>query len=292
MDQQRDTLRGIISSIVAANSAILSVERQGSRSHDENVPLELFELREDGCRRAWSWFERTTWFDQVDNIPDDKFVKEFKLDRSTFYTLAERMPSRAETVFRPSLPKDKRFAAALRYLTTGSLFKVVGEEFGMSESSAWNSLNEAVTMINGTIPFPSFTRGDLQSIQKGFEQDGGLPGTVGALDGCHIKITTSNPNQFYCYKQYPSILLLGKLPLHIIHPKVTTIVTIVILVYLLNSSLSFQLFVTVTSGLPTPTWGHPEGRETPRSSGNPGSRSTCARCFSRGNIWLLMGHLP
>ena len=91
-------------------------------------------------------------------------------------------------------------------------FRSVSDRFGMNKGSLHRivmSVCRTLTSLRGDVICWPTTNGQLQSIAQDFEEVGGMPGVIGAIDGTHIKIPgpSEHRNAYINRKGVPSMQL-------------------------------------------------------------------------------------
>ena len=89
----------------------------------------------------------------------------------------------------------------------------MADKFGRTESTIWAAV-DAVTHCfykhqSKFIKWPK--REELAQLELDFKDRAGFPGTIGAIDGCHIRIhpTLENQMAYRNYKKFHSIVLMA-----------------------------------------------------------------------------------
>ncbi|XP_046405087.1 putative nuclease HARBI1 [Ischnura elegans] len=122
---------------------------------------------------------------------------------------------RQDTVMRPALPVAKRVAVALFYLKSGADYGVVGLAFGVGKATVHVIVRDFCRAVLDRyfmecIVFPSTEEG-MAAKENCFRTQWNFPGTIGAIDGCHIPMKTPihGGADYYNYKGWHSVILLA-----------------------------------------------------------------------------------
>lgn len=100
-------------------------------------------------------------------------------------------------------------------MVTGDNFENLSIVFSISNTSVRRIIKEVLPLIwnclkKEYVPFPKSTH-EWKIIENGFLQIGGIPHTLGALDGKHVRIKKPphSGSEYFNYKKYFSIVLLA-----------------------------------------------------------------------------------
>ncbi|XP_046407900.1 putative nuclease HARBI1 [Ischnura elegans] len=120
---------------------------------------------------------------------------------------------RQDTAMRPALPVAKRVAVALFYLKSGSDYGVVGLALGVGKATVHVIVRDFCRAVLDRyfmeyIVFPS-TEEEMAAKENCFRTRWNFPGTIGAIDGCHIPMKTPihGGADYYNYKGWHSVIL-------------------------------------------------------------------------------------
>ena len=107
-----------------------------------------------------------------------------------------------------ALSSEQQIRLSLRYLSTGSDFRVIGDAHGVHKSAVSRAFHRVVDAVNDVlydefVSFPANSHGDAAR----FRGIAGMPCIFGCIDGSHIPIVTpeENENQFINRHGYHSI---------------------------------------------------------------------------------------
>lgn len=147
------------------------IRRQGLRAlRDRTNPLEIY----DG----------------------NQFLQRFRISKETFLELLGLLtpelqrPTRRCKALSPAI----QLAIALRFYATGSFQLVIGDTCNVSQASCCRVIHRVTDAIcNRKRHFTKFpdTHDERREVMVGFNNIAGFPGIIGAIDGCHVRI--SNP---------------------------------------------------------------------------------------------------
>ncbi|KAE9146633.1 hypothetical protein PF006_g8607 [Phytophthora fragariae] len=135
-----------------------------------------------------------------------EFRSHFRLTRAAFSELLAVLAPliiKQESRFGKPLPAAVRPAVFLFFCGHGCSLHVLSAQFGIGKSTASSIIHEVaraiVARMKSLVAFPT-TRAQLLKLSIEFEDGYGIPGCVGALDGCHIPIvqpSVSNSKKLY-----------------------------------------------------------------------------------------------
>ena len=177
-------------------------------------------LKRDGnarCRTIWSKPKSLDWYTNiVANMSSKEFMEHFRVSRSTFNFLVEKLRpalQKMDTNMRPAIEVERRVAMSLHFLASCEEYRVLGSLFGSGTSTCNDIVKEFVQAVNTVllkeyISFPQTTE-DLKRSCSEFESILGFPQCVGAIDGSHIPVNAPSDDSvsYYCYKGYCSSIL-------------------------------------------------------------------------------------
>lgn len=101
-----------------------------------------------------------------------------------------------------------------RYLSTGDSFQTISFSFRVGRSTVSKIAKEICIEIWNVLQplyLPVPTQETWRQAEKGFWERWNFPNCVGSIDGKHVKIKCppQSGSHFYCYKHFPSIVLLA-----------------------------------------------------------------------------------
>lgn len=108
-----------------------------------------------------------------------------------------------------ALPVYLQVLVALRFLGTGSHFKVIADSLQVCKSTVsvcvQQTIHELVKLSRREIVFPSMS--SLVNIKTAFKAVAGIPNICGVVDGCFIRIKKPklNTHEFMCRKKFAAI---------------------------------------------------------------------------------------
>lgn len=154
--------------------------------------------------------------DHVDIMTDDELYERYRFHHHGVAflddLLQEHIPHINHNRGLPIPPKIQ-ILCFLRYVASGSFQQVIGDTLHISQPSVnraiWNVCDALLTQRERFICWPD-DRHNERSKQQCYNEYG-LPGTIGALDGTHIRIMepSENGNAFINRKRFPSINVMG-----------------------------------------------------------------------------------
>ncbi|KAH9368501.1 hypothetical protein HPB48_020784 [Haemaphysalis longicornis] len=168
-------------------------------------------------RSVWTLWRPPSWYDTtVPTLSDQDFKGNFRVTRSTFAYIVSSCSSlaREDTNMRACIPLHKRVAISLYRLATSAEERTVAHLFGVSRSSVNLIFREFCDVVVNVlepqiVQFPSLN--NVRDHVRQFEACTGFPQGLGAMDGCHIKVSPpkENAQDYYNYKGWYSIILLA-----------------------------------------------------------------------------------
>ncbi|XP_050340332.1 uncharacterized protein LOC126766627 [Bactrocera neohumeralis] len=149
-------------------------------------------------RRFWTCVEKSSfWENDVPTFKNDKFKNTFRIDRSTFQYLVDRLKNlqRADTCWRNAISLEKRIGIALYSLASSAEYRTVASLFGIGRTT----VGEIVLEVCREIVF---------EIVNGFELLG-FPQCYEAIDGCHIEVKPpkGEASDYFNFKGWYSTIL-------------------------------------------------------------------------------------
>lgn len=158
--------------------------------------------------------------DIVPKYSDRQFQSHFRMSPTTFERLLTNIyqvetEAPAKTQRNPEISTEKQLLLTLWYLANLECYRTVADRFGVSTSTAWNSvfkICKKLLLVNtqyGIITFPDEDQHNM--ITENFRRNNGFPGILGAIDGSHIPIKAPiiNANSYINRKNFHSVLLQG-----------------------------------------------------------------------------------
>ena len=145
------------------------------------------------------------------------FKKHFRMKKETFERVLEAfashgaLPQAANRGGRPPVPAEKQLLLALWLLGNQESFRGVADRFDVAESCAYTCLRRVFKALkNMAHLFIVWPKGDkARNVMAGFEEKRGIPGVIGAIDGCHIPIKAPRicPENYINRKGFHSLVL-------------------------------------------------------------------------------------
>lgn len=138
--------------------------------------------------------------DILDNMSEMDFFRHLRLTRTSFDLIldciheAYGLSPSGSTLY---LGPRKALYVILWYLGTQSTYREISEMFGVSQRTVFDCVQRLIDVIckAGKDVFLWPTPPKLSEISHEFQEMGGIPGVVGALDGCHINIKAPSSTQ-------------------------------------------------------------------------------------------------
>ena len=150
------------------------------------------------------------------DVEDDRFVEKFRMSKSTFLSMYDLVQESIEcqtTHLRSTIPGKKRLAIFLQWMAHAEEFQQLAKEYRIGTSTVHGIVHQCASAFRILAPrFITFPEGEhkVAEIISGFKALCNLPGCGGAVDGTFMRILKpiTYGDAYYCYKGYPSILLL------------------------------------------------------------------------------------
>ncbi|XP_042301689.1 protein ANTAGONIST OF LIKE HETEROCHROMATIN PROTEIN 1-like [Sceloporus undulatus] len=154
----------------------------------------------------WNVYTKTVWSDWM-------WKRYFRMPRSVFNMIVEEPRphlARRDTRLRKAVPVDKQVAMAILYLCHKGSYSTVATFFGVGKSTAYKVIIQVLLCMEMVLLRRAVYLGDYRKVMDGFAELG-FPQVVGAIDGCHIKITAPvhEDAQYINRKQQHSMILQG-----------------------------------------------------------------------------------
>ncbi|XP_050517687.1 putative nuclease HARBI1 [Diabrotica virgifera virgifera] len=149
----------------------------------------------------------------IPRYTNDAFREHFRMSRVTFERLFNCIRA-VHHIEDRLVPLEKKILFTVWVIGKPESFLAAGDRFGLAKSSAhkifYQIVDELGQITNQYIRWPNMQK--IQQTANVFElRSRGIPGVVGAIDGCHIPIKqpVRNANDFYNRKGFHSIILQG-----------------------------------------------------------------------------------
>lgn len=150
-----------------------------------------------------------------------RFFEHMRVTRSCFNFILQKIEhglniriNRMHTGGRPKIGARKMLAIGLWYLANQDSYRQIGETFGVTKSTAHKAAKGVIDELNNlkstVIQWPSGQ--NLMLEEEYFASLSSIRGTIGSIDGCHIKIEAPSKTVQQDYvnrKHYHSINLLA-----------------------------------------------------------------------------------
>ena len=147
----------------------------------------------------------------LDFLNDEDLYKAFRFHRNELLALCDELSADIEYISnrRGALLPVMQLLIALRFYATGTFQAVIGEMFGVNQSTASRTVNRVTKAILLQMPrwvhLPTQVEADEQKVK--FHAKAGFPGVIGCVDGTHIRIQAPSQNEhtYVNRKNYHSI---------------------------------------------------------------------------------------
>ena len=170
------------------------------------------------CEGTWETEVKGTWAKVGLKKPEkeeEKFMERYRLNLPTFQSLVNRigpLVAKANTLMRSSICPEKRIAIFLHWMAHGEEYHELASSYRVGTSTVHSIIHEILPIVcslaSKEIVFPTEVSSLVETV-RGFELLSGLPGCCGAIDGTfmHINKPVEFGDAYYCYKQYPALLI-------------------------------------------------------------------------------------
>ena len=163
-------------------------------------------------RTVWTVTRSSRWWEDVvcGSFTSEQWLENFRMSRSTFQYLCDKVRSMIDTRLRKAVPTDKRVAITLWFFATGADYRTIAHLFGVSKSTVSLVVKNVSSAILELLPqYIHMPTGDaLREVVDGFKREYGFPQCAGAVDGTHIP-PIECPADYYNRKGWHSIILQG-----------------------------------------------------------------------------------
>ena len=159
-----------------------------------------------------------TYLNQCRDQFPDKYKDVLRMNSDLFkelLSIVEISIAKKDTFFRKSIPAEQRLSLTIFYLSTGDSFKTISILFRIGQSTVRSIVFETCQAIwenmkDIYLKTPN-TREEWETIAKGFNNLWNFPNCLGAIDGkhCAIQCPPATGSEYFNYKRYFSIVLLG-----------------------------------------------------------------------------------
>ncbi len=226
MDSRREPILVLLSVFMVMKYVIVGIlafQKIAIFQHNAQMMMMAVFIME-GCRMT---SRRTCWQREryggflectlLGSYSEVDFRKRLRVSISTFNylcTLLGPVLKKDDTHLRQSIPVECRVAVTLSRLATGHTLMMIGDLFGIGESTTSKIVRdccEAIRIYLRPLVFKKPTLIRMKKIASEFEALHGIPLILGAIDGSHIPIIAPphDPTSYYCRKGFYSCLLQG-----------------------------------------------------------------------------------
>ena len=192
--------------------------------HLKNLVMvnDMIKRREQRKARSCCRFLRNKrWWETVrDNYDDKRFYETFRMSRTTFYHILDKISDQIEKqrVVEELISPDIRFAVTIYKLSCGDYIYTIGEMCGLAKATVCTIVSETCKVIvdtlwNNTVKkhFPSSSEDFKHNMDK-FGEEWQFHYAFSAVDGSHLPIKCPNGGaqamkQYFNFKGFYSIVL-------------------------------------------------------------------------------------
>ncbi|XP_065191888.1 uncharacterized protein LOC135822976 [Sycon ciliatum] len=146
-----------------------------------------------------------------------QYKHNFRMGREAFWRLHAlvKVPlTKQDTHLRKCVPSCKRLAITLHWFAHAPSFSQLALLYGVGKTTAVHIVHETAAVFKAALVAKSvaFPEGaELNRVMIDFQDLCGLPYCAGAIDGTFMEIEkpVAHGDVYWCYKKYPSIMILG-----------------------------------------------------------------------------------
>ena len=202
-------------------NSLLALMQCSMLSNDLTILIIVYTFLEDDSRTRSIWrFKRQVDFlrnQLLGSYSDKMFRDRMRVNKEVFLFLCETLgPSikKNDTAMTASIDVETRVAVTLARLATGNTLSMIGDLYGIAESTASVIVRECCKAIKDQllpIVVEKMNPEKMKRISTEFEAIRGIPYVIGAIDGSHIPIMSPSKDapEYYCRKGFYSVILQG-----------------------------------------------------------------------------------
>ena len=171
------------------------------------------------CEGTWETEVKGTWAKVGLKKPEkeeEKFMQRYRLNLPTFQSLVNiigPLVAKVNALMRSSICPEKRIAIFLHWMAHGEEYHELANSYRVGTSTVHSIIHEIIPIVcslaSKEIVFPTEVSSLVETV-RGFELLSGLPRCCGAIDGTFMQINKPMikfGDAYYCYKQYPALLI-------------------------------------------------------------------------------------
>ena len=167
-----------------------------------------------------------SYFKMAMNMPDSQFRSNFRMNKSTFKALRQRLWEHTNTPRTQSRGRrrspavfSRRLLMTIWFLASGCTYRELSEQFGYGFSYRHMLVEEIASMRDNYISMPT-TDAEVIKLDSEFAALRGFKGCLGAIDGTYIRILgphtkTTNSAEYNNYKKFYGIAVLAVCDTHL-----------------------------------------------------------------------------
>ena len=124
---------------------------------------------------------------------DDEFVQRFRLSKRTVTYVVELIEAdiRSDSDLNAALSPTLQVLIALRFLSTGTFQRVMGDLVGVERTTAGKKIRKVILALvklrSRFVKLPC-NEADIETTKRQFYEIAGFPGVIGAIDCTHVPI--------------------------------------------------------------------------------------------------------
>ena len=170
-------------------------------------------------RTIWSFERHVGFVDRLllGSFTEKMFKERTRVSHATFRFLCEKLGpflKKQKTRLRTPIPVEDRIAMSLARLGTGDGLRVIGEVYGVAESTISIIVRDFCKMVRLHLQkiFIQIPNEDkFRVLARDFERLHNIPYIIGPIDGSHIPVLAPviGGEDYYCRKSFHSALLQG-----------------------------------------------------------------------------------
>lgn len=170
-------------------------------------------------RRIWMRVRSRAYWPNILKYADEEYwLSTFRMTSDTFLYICDELRDHLKPAHNPfhqarePIAAEEQVAICLYYLASGSLYRVVGDVFGIHKSTVCVIVHKVCNkivekLIQQWITIPD--EHECEEISERFRARCGLPRIILAIDGSHIPVTppSNGRTDFSNRKGWPSVVL-------------------------------------------------------------------------------------
>ena len=153
---------------------------------------------------------------------EERFMERYRLNLPTFQSLVNTsgpLEAKANTLMRSSICPEKKIAIFRQWMAHGEDYHELASNYCVGTSTVHSITCEILRIVCSLASKKTVFTTEVSSLVetvRGFELLSGLSRRCGAIDGTfmHINKPVEFGDAYYCYKQYPALLIFACVTRH------------------------------------------------------------------------------